>query len=253
MSLKELLKDLSWLQKETYKRDNVAVILIKNLYLENNSFEKIKQKINCAHIKLTTKSEFDNNIKKYDIVLKQNYTESEFINFLKLLDIVEKVIYSDSIIWTNERKYWVHNAYNLSTTFSWRFYEIPCIHDVCIPDAEKISFESLVRKLSSKNNGRYFATHFVNSLNLLDKSFNAVKEKVKSVYISYIKNNKPYHIVLRKHYTESEFLEFLQELDIDEKEINNFKSLAWTNEPAIYYEYDNYYSTWRKKYIIGIM
>lgn len=135
MTLKELLKDLSWLQKETYERDNVAIILIKNLYLENDSFEEIKQKINCAHIQLTTR--FDNKTKKYNIVLKQNYTEDEFINFLKALDIVEKVIYSNSIIWTNERKYWVHSAYNLSTTFSWRFYEIPCIHDVCIPEAEK--------------------------------------------------------------------------------------------------------------------
>lgn len=245
MSLEKLIKNVSYIIKDTKEIDNIALTLVRDLSLSYNTFTEIKEKINCAHIKLFVK-DINENYTNYDIVLKQNYTENEFVDFLKALDTSERIVYSDSIIWTNDKKYWYCNIKEDEKIY-WKFHETPCIHPVCLPDAEKIPFESLVRKLSLKNNERYFAMEFVNGLNLFDKSFNTVKEKVKCVYISYNKNDKSYRIVLRKYYSESEFLYFLRELDIDEKEINNLKGLAWTNDSAIYYEYDNHHSIWRKK------
>lgn len=63
-TIKELLKDSSWVVKDD-EYDNFAQYLLNTVLKRQKTFEEIKEKIDCAYIKLCARED-------YNVVLKQN-------------------------------------------------------------------------------------------------------------------------------------------------------------------------------------
>lgn len=132
-TIKELLKDSSWVVKDD-EYDNFAQYLLNTVLKRQKTFEEIKEKIDCAYIKLCARED-------YNVVLKQNYTEQDLVNFFLSLNIAEKITSSYSLIWSKDgRCYWSYHEVSTgdSVCFDWVYQGIPKIHKKCLYNGDEI-------------------------------------------------------------------------------------------------------------------
>ena len=135
MTLKELMKDLSWIKKDELEGNcNCVTDFISSFELKQTKFEKIQKKIACAYIDLNTINE-----ENLVIVLKENYTEEEFVDFLKKLNIDTPIEYGTGTVWTKKGDYIWHykRMFDDGYEFEWVNASIPSIPKICRREKDK--------------------------------------------------------------------------------------------------------------------
>lgn len=129
MTLKELMKDLSWIKTDELEdNENCVYDFINTFELNKTKFEKIQKKIACVYMNLTTIDK-----ENYVIVLQQNYTEEEFVDFLKKLNIDTPIEYGTGTVWSKKGNYIWHyeNMFGHGYALEWIETSIPAIHKDC--------------------------------------------------------------------------------------------------------------------------
>lgn len=125
--------DLYWVTKRSIYEDNLIRGFLDNIVMDYNTFDSIKNIIDCACFKITTVHE---KVKEdHKLVLKKNYTEKDLVNFLLSLNVYGTIISSVSYVWLKSgRECWSYEKIKTEelSYFDWKCMTLPRIDKRCL-------------------------------------------------------------------------------------------------------------------------
>lgn len=132
-------RELDWVTKRSIYKDNFIMGFFDYIVKKNNTFDLIKNVINCACIQITTdhKNASENHIQEdHVLILKQNYTEKDLVEFLLSLNVYGAIISSVSYVWLKSgRECWSYEKTESDESdydFDWKCMTLPIINHRCL-------------------------------------------------------------------------------------------------------------------------